>query len=410
MDTDGAARYDRRAVARILRELAGPAPFAQVAPRTHSRIEYRATALRFEPGSHLTLSQRLYLERFMRPCPPEQVTSATHRVSWLDEEGVANTGHFHSDGLGPVVPIAARTAFLALWNGLRADAGFAERAGRLDGAARSVLAGTTTDHEPLEVFRVGLEAAARALTQHALLAHRVGHRDPARFALALRGSGIFVAVATRWFWELQASTHRRGMAPVELTADLDGRLRYTPGTLATLRVMKEATIAEAHAVMHRARTEEGLGTEAAIARYHDELDLISRQYALLAPGEQPACPAAASTLLPLVVERFVAAFADAVQRCELVPLAAAGEESDGAPESVFAVPDMNCKHCVRTITAVLTAMDIAVHDVDLDRKIVRAEFRSTRNRDRAFEALRDSGYNPTPHAGAVASVGGEGRG
>ncbi|MGQ4596431.1 heavy-metal-associated domain-containing protein [Nocardia sp. R6R-6] len=364
----------------------------------------------FEPDSHLTLSQRLYLERFMQPCRAEQVSSATHRVGWLDEDGVANTGHFHADGLGPIVPIAARSAFLALWHALRADQGFLGRVNSLDEQARMVLAATTTDHEPLDIFRVGLEATARALVQHALLSHHTPYTSAAEFAFALRDSGLFLAVATRWFWELQASTYRRGMIPVTLHTDSDGRLRYSSDTVTTLQAMKDATIDRAHAVMDEARTVEGLDTEQAIAKYHDELDLISRQYALLPTGQRPACLASMPhragaevlTLLPLVVDRFVAAFALAVERCEIRAGLREDDLSENGSEATFAVPDMNCKHCVLTIGSVLASMDIVVHDIDLDRKTVRAEFRSPRNRERAFAALRDSGYNPTTLAAAVA--------
>ncbi|MFC3965495.1 heavy-metal-associated domain-containing protein [Nocardia jiangsuensis] len=393
-------RYDRAALARVLGSLAHPGLLAAAGPgREPFTAHYLAVPLTPEPGHHLTLSQRLYLERFMRPCPPELVTSATHRLTWVDEDGITNTGHFHADGPGPIVPIAARSAFLELWRALRTDAEFLGRVRALDEPARAVLAGTTTDQEPLEIVRVGVEAAARALTQHALLAHRTPYRDPADFARALRDSGIFGAVATRWFWELQASTHRRGMIPVAFDGTGE-RLRYTPDSVATLHAMKNATLAEARAVMHRARTAEGLGTEQAIARYHDELDLVSRQYALLGPAERPVCPATSwqrvdgspLRLHGLVAERFVEAFAAAVRRIDAVPAPPADAE-DG-PDGLVTVPDMNCKHCVRTITAVLTSMDIAVHDIDLERKTVHAEFRSPRNRERAFEALRDSGYNP----------------
>ncbi|MEV0355893.1 heavy-metal-associated domain-containing protein [Nocardia sp. NPDC050697] len=396
-------RYDRAALARILGSLAHPGLLAAAAPdREPFTAHYRAVPLLPEPGRHLTLSQRLYLERFMRPCPAELVTSATHRLTWVDEEGITNTGHFHAGGPGPIVPIAARSAFLELWRALRTDETFLGRVRALDAPARAVLAGTTTDQEPLEIVRVGVEAAARALTQHALLAHRTRHRDPVDFARALRDSGIFGAVATRWFWELQASTHRRGMIPVAF-AETGERLRYTPESVAALHAMKDATLAEARAVMHRARTEEGLGIEQAIARYHDELDLISRQYALLGPAERPVCPAAGwqrvdgvpLQLHALVADRLVEAFAAAVARIDPVP-APPAPAADAAADGLVTVPDMNCKHCVRTITAVLTSMDIAVHDIDLERKTVHAEFRSPRNRERAFEALRDSGYNPAP--------------
>ncbi|WP_405179255.1 heavy-metal-associated domain-containing protein [Nocardia sp. NBC_01377] len=408
MSDDAIAHYDRATASRVLAELGGSDRFLAEVDVPATLVEYHAVPMEFDGDETLTLSQRLYLERFMRPCRPEEVTSATHRVTWLDEDGVANTGHFHADGLGPIVPIAARGACLALSRALRADSGFRDRAAALDRDARIVLAATTTDQEPADIFRVGFEATARALAQHALLAHRTPHRSPIDFAVAMRDSGLFTAVATRWFWELQASTYRRGMIPVTLDADPGGRLRYSPRSIATLRAMKDATIADAHTVMTRARTVEGLDTEEAIAKYHDELDLVSRQYALLAPGARPVCLASVPhrvgtttfTLLPLVVERFVEAFAVAVRRCEIRARTPEADLTDdmGARTS-FAVPDMNCKHCVLTIGSVLASMDIVVHEIDLDRKTVRAEFRSPRNRERAFAALRDSGYNPVAAVG-----------
>ncbi|MFI2229539.1 heavy-metal-associated domain-containing protein [Nocardia testacea] len=403
--TDTATRYDRRATARILAELARPGLFAAHRPAGATRFEYTATELRPEPGSHLTFSQRLYLERFMRPCPADAVTSASHRMTWVDSAGVPNTGFYRADGPGPVVPIAAREAVLALWRSIDDNPGLAGRIARLDAAAHAVLNGTTTDHEPIDIFRVGVESAGRALAQHALIARQTPYRTPGEFACGMRDSGIFTAVATRWFWELQASTYRRGMIPVSLRAEPGGPVRYTAESIATLRAMKEATIADAHRVMARATTEEGLTVPAAIARYHDDLDLISRQYALLPPGEQSSCPAAVThrdsgtnySVLTDVVHRFVEVFTDIAGRCE--PVAVAARENFGtgpaaAEDRIFYVPDMTCKHCVRTIGGVLESMSIRVVDIDLDSKRVEAEFRSPRNRARAFEALRDGGYNP----------------
>ena len=404
MSADTVAYYDRTRASRILATQVGPDGFRTGALPSAAVVEYRATPMRFEPDGALTLSQRLYLERFMQPCRPDQITSATHRVNWVDTDGVAGTGHFRCDGLGPIVPIAARAAFLALWHTLRSDTDFRARVHRLDTDARAVLEATTTDHEPLDIVRVGIEAAARALAQHALLAHRTPYRSAVDFAVAMRDSGLFTAVATRWFWELQASTYRRGMIPVALDADADGRLRYSSETISTLRAMKDATLGDARTVMRDARTVEDLDTEQAVAKYHDELDLISRQYALLPEGARPVCLASVPhrvgdrvvTVLPLVVERFVEAFTAAVERYTIraLPSDEKSSGSDDAESSSFAVPDMNCQHCVRTIGAVLTSMDIVVHDIDLERKTVSAEFRSPRNRERAFAALRDSGYNP----------------
>ncbi|MGQ4618530.1 cation transporter [Nocardia sp. R7R-8] len=401
-------RYDRRAASRVLADLAQPGLFTDPVPAPrHRRFEFTCTALGFEPGWHLTYSQRLYLERFMRPCRADQVTSATHRIGWTDSAGIPNTGHVRSGGLGASVPIAARETVLALWRHLDADAEFAARVAALGPGEHAVLAGTTTDHDPRDIFRVGIEAAGRVLAQHALLADRTPYRDAAEFAEGLRVSGIFAAVATRWFWELQASTYRRGMIPVTLVAQPDGTVRYSAQTVATLRAMKDTTIADAHAVMKRATTAEGHTVAEAIAKYHDDLDLISRQYALLPEGSHPACLAATPhqldgghfSILPLLVDRFVATFTEIVDRCPVTEISAELDEATAdraatAEDQVFYVPDMTCKHCVRTIGGVLESMDIRVIEIDLDSKRVVAEFRSPRNRARAFEVIRDGGYNP----------------
>ncbi|QIS20510.1 heavy-metal-associated domain-containing protein [Nocardia terpenica] len=405
MNAAAQPRYDRRAASRVLAELARPGLFADAAPGPARRIDYTCAALRSEPDSHLTLSQRLYLERFMRPCRPDQVTSATHRIAWTDGDGIPNTGHFRRGGLGPIVPIAVRETVLALWHALAADTALAQRISALSERDHAVLAGTTTDHDPIDILRVGIEACGRALAQHALLARATPYRTPAEFACGMRDSGIFGAVATRWYWELQASTYRRGMIPVTFATQPDGTVRYTADTVAILRAMKDATITDAHTVMRRATTTEGLSVAAAIARYHDELDLISRQYALLPPGTRPACLAAMPhhldgdhySLLPMVVDRFVEVFTAVVERVTVTEVPDETDSGDGdltAEDRVFYVPDMSCQHCVRTIGGVLESMRIRVHEIDLVSKRVAAEFRSPRNRQRAFDALRDSGYNP----------------
>ncbi|MEU8898572.1 heavy-metal-associated domain-containing protein [Nocardia sp. NPDC048505] len=401
-------RYDRRAASRVLATLAQPGLFdTPLRVPERLRVEYTAVALHTEPNSHLTYSQRLYLERFMRPCRPYQVTSATHRITWTDSAGVPGTGHYRADGLGPIVPILAREAALVLWHAVAANTALADRIAALGPREHAVLNGTTTDHEPLEIFRVGIEATGRALAQHALLARQTPYRTASEFAHGMHDSGVFAAVATRWYWELQASTYRRGMIPVTLAAQPDGTVRYTAETVATLRAMKDATIDDAHQVMRRATTAEGLSTAEAIAKYHEDLDQISRQYALLPAGTRPACLAAMPhqldgahySLLPLVVDQFVAVFTQLAARCELAevpgdldPLTA--DAAATAADQVFYVPDMTCKHCVRTITGVLENMGIKVAEVDLLSKRVVAEFRSPRNRARAFEAIRDGGYNP----------------
>lgn len=405
MGTSPAHHYDRRAASRVLARLAAPGLFTDPEPATATRISVRVTALRPEAGSHLTQSQRMYLERFMRPCQPEQVTSATHRIIWTDSAGVPNTGYFRTAGAGPELAVLAREAVLTLWRTLTVGQDAA-----LTADERAVLAATTTDHDPHEIFRVGVEATGRALVQHGLVADDTPYRGAAELATGLRDSGIFAAVATRWFWELQASTYRRGMIPVRLATQPDGSVRYPPDTVAVLRAMKDATIADAHAVMRRATTEEGLDPEAAVAKYHDDLDLISRQYALLPAGTRPTCLAAAPhavdgagvSVLGLVVDRFVASVVALAETVEVVEETGAAEPDAEArdDDGVFFVPDMSCQHCVRTITALLASMDIPVVEIDLDTKRVIAGIRSPRHRFRIFEALRDGGYNPVDAAPA----------
>src|SRR5690606_29136619 len=158
--------------------------------------------------------------------------------------------------------------------------------------------------------------------------------------------------------------YRRGMIPVDLQTAGDGTVRYPERTVTTLRAMKEATIDDAHRVMHRATTEEGLTAAEAIARYHDDLDLISRQYALLPAGEQPVCRAAVThrvdsttdSVLSSVTRQLVQVFGELVDRCEPVAVPTTDVTEDhpmAAEDRIFYVPDMTCKHCVRTIGGVL---------------------------------------------------------
>lgn len=398
-----AQHYDRRAASQILARLAVPEILAATETAAPLRISFRSSVLRPEQGGTLTQSQRMYLERFMRPCRPDQVTSATHRITWTDSAGVPNTAYYHRAGAGPALAVVARETVLALWRSL-AESGLSERARALSPDERAVLVATTTDHDPHEIFRVGVEAAGRALVQHGIIAGDTPYRGIVEFARGMRDCGIFAAVATRWFWELQASTFRRGMIPVRFAIQPDGGVRYTADSVAVLRAMKEATIADAQAVMRRATTEEGLETEAAVAKYHDDLDVISRQYALLTPGTQPTCLAAppqaahgaSGAVLATIVDRFVDTFAALAETVEVVADTSAprpGTEPLG-DDSVFYVPDMSCRHCVRTITALLESMQIPVVDIDLAAKRVIARIRSPRHRLRVFEALRDSGYNP----------------
>jgi len=62
--------------------------------------------------------------------------------------------------------------------------------------------------------------------QHAYLADQTPYRTPTEFARGLRDSGIFAVTGSTWYWELQASTFRRGMIPVSFVTAGDGTIRY----------------------------------------------------------------------------------------------------------------------------------------------------------------------------------------
>jgi len=408
--------YDRVAASAVLAGLAFPGLFSadggavgEVFLGGRGRVGYRLTPLIRAPGSHLTAAQQRYLTSFMRPCPADLVTSATHRVTWNDSGGIPNVAHAGPGSLGAVVPIVAREATLALWRALAANDALAARATRLGDDARRVLAATTTDQEPIEIFRIGVEATARALVQHACLAGQTPYRAPAEFARGMRDCGIFGVVASTWYWELQASTFRRGMIPVSFVTAPDGTVRYPPEVVAMLRAMKDATIARAHAVMARATREEGLSIWQAVQKYHHELDLIAKQYALLAEGEQPRCLGQMAhtiggqrfSVQPGVISAYVETFAALLDRVEILHVPGAADEEITDPrERVFHVPDMNCKHCRATIAGVLESLGNPVAEIDLMTKRIVAGFATVSARERAFDAIRDAGYTIVPPRGS----------
>ncbi|MFI5695345.1 heavy-metal-associated domain-containing protein [Kribbella sp. NPDC051586] len=385
-----AGRYDRAAAARVLAGVAGAKAFARVG-------EHLGGARRIVPDvvpldGQLTGPQLEYLQSRMRPCSPDLVVSAAAKVGWRDSGGVANVAH--CGPLGAVVPVAAREATLALWGALATMDG-----AELTDHERAVMDATTTDKDPLEILRVGIDTTARALVQHAYLADQTPHRTAAEFARGMRDSGIFAVVANTWFWGLQSSTFRRGMIPVRLVAQADGTVRYAAETVEVLRAMKQTAVADAHETLRRATVDEGLPVEAALRKYDVLLGQISRQYALLPAGEQPRCLANMSVdgvrLLPGVVDTFVETF---VQLLDLVELEPAEIEETGVEtaDEVFEVPDMTCSHCTNTITGVLEALGVRVAGIDLDTKEVVAAFPSDEVRSQSFEAIRGRGYTVVP--------------
>jgi len=81
--------------------------------------------------------------------------------------------------------------------------------------------------------------------QHAYLADQTPYRTPAEFARGLRDSGVFAVAGSTWYWELQASTFRRGMIPVSFVTAGDRTVRYPAEVAAMLRAMKNATAGQA---------------------------------------------------------------------------------------------------------------------------------------------------------------------
>lgn len=385
-------RYDRAAAARVLASSVGSATL-EAAFEEAGLGGVRRVSPEVQPlDGQLTALQLEYVHRRMRPCPPASVVSAAAKVSWRDSGGVANVAH--CGPLGPVVPVVAREATLAIWRAL------AERDhAALTDDERAVMDATTTDKDPVEILRVGIDTTSRALVQHAYLADQTPYRNAADFARGLRDSGIFSVVANTWFWGLQSSTFRRGMIPVRLVTQDDGTVRYAAETVDVLREMKQTAIADAHETLRRATVEEGLTVEEALRKYDVLLGEISRQYALLPAGEQPRCLANMSVdgvrLLPGVVDTFVETFVRLLKSVELesVEIEEAGVN---AADEVFEVPDMTCSHCTNTITGVLEALGVRVAGIDLDTKEVVAAFPSDEVRAQSFEAIRGRGYTVVP--------------
>lgn len=138
--------------------------------------------------------------------------------------------------------------------------------------------------------------------------------------------------------------------------------------------------------------------DATIARPHPDDPGLERQYAKVAPGEQPRCLANMPTtvagqrfvVLPEVVEVFVDTF---VRLLDVVTVAGDPEEEPPmAAEEVFEVPDMACSHCTNAVAGVLESYGASVTEIDLDSKKVIAAFPSDDVGERAFDAIREQGY------------------
>ena len=281
--------------------------------------------------------------------PSRSGRTATHRIAWTDSDGIPNTGHYRADGLGPLVPIAMRETVLVLWHAIDANTGLAERISAL--ATRSRDAGRHDDrpradrHLPRRHRGRGPSTGpARPACQ---LRRRIAPRSNSPLACANPAS------SPRWPRAGTGSCRPRLSArddSGDFLTQPDGTVRYSAETVATLRAMKDATIADAHTVMRRATPSRAF-SPAALAKYHDDLDLISRQYALLPAGTRPACLAAMPhhlggghySILPVVVDQFVAVFvATLANRCSW----SGGERPDLAREHRRSgSPRIRCSTC-----------------------------------------------------------------
>ncbi len=102
---------------------------------------------------------------------------------------------------------------------------------------------------------------------------------------------------------------------------------------------------------------------------------------------------------PGVVAAYTETFARLLDLVRITLLPGLPEEEITDPqERTFHIPDMNCKHCRATITALLESMQAPVAEIDLVTKRVVAGFRTVAARERAFDAIRDAGYTVVPPA------------
>jgi copper chaperone CopZ len=103
-------------------------------------------------------------------------------------------------------------------------------------------------------------------------------------------------------------------------------------------------------------------------------------------------------VLPVVVDHFVSTFTAVVGE---LTISATGQQTPTGvitdpAERIFHVPDMSCAHCLTTISGVLRSLGIEVLEADLAEKRFVADFGTRDARERAFDAIRGSGYTVMP--------------
>jgi copper chaperone CopZ len=386
---------DRRGAAETLGQLA-PAivgePLAEV-PRPQ-RIEFARTPI--EVGDNgLTDWQDEYRVAYMQPCPAELLTSAPYRLTWKDSLGVVNQSYF-ADALGPIVPVAAREAELRL----AAQFERAHGSGVLDSLSqqeRDALAATTTDVDPVKIFKVGADAARKVLTQYALLADSVGQADPVEFAQAVRGSKFFSEVARRNYWELMAATDRRAAVTGSIVVTDQGVIAFDQRSREVLAEMKANTIAQASRVLEDA-LDAGMTEQEAVEKYYREDDEASAQYMRLRDGEVPACiglaarvPGTTINAVEFVGDLLVSEFVDQVSLIDLRQVDSIDlVDHLDRPEADLLIPSMACMNCVTRIGKILGKTSAHDVEIDLETKVARVRFDSFDELRAAIETLGQS--------------------
>ncbi len=244
------------------------------------------------PGADSTLNQhqaRYYQTYMAAQCPAHMLTTATNRITWRDSAGIVVAAYYRQGtrSFGPSVPILAQETLLVLTRALQ-NQHFQKAATRLTHEERQCLAGTTTDKVPEAIFRIGMDSMRKAIMQHAMLLDETPYTSAVALVQGLIQSGIFLSIGIDNYWELQASTAKRGMVDGHFET-VGGRIRFSRETHETKRAMKRAKMREAREIMSRAVQVEDYSVEGAIQRYARELDQIAEQYARLPEAEYPYC-------------------------------------------------------------------------------------------------------------------------
>jgi len=407
--------YDRKATAGILGELAES--FTDFEPKLGNhqlQIEYTSQTIVLAADG-LTDSQRSFRDNYM-PGFTAPLTSAENTMFWRDSTGLVNTSfynHSNSGGFGPIVPIAAREASIALHAGLESQS-FRSAIESLTDHDNTVLEGSTTDISPEQIFRVALEAAQRQVALYAISKCDPGWEtnDPTFFIDIIRRSDLLRAAAKQYPWELQSSATWRAMAPGSLERQSDGLVRFDEVTALSLSSLKRHNIKSAIEKMRAAVEIEGLTETEAVEKYHRERDEAPETYMRLwQPGRDTTdkltvCPAtmnpgvrADKTALAEIAPLFLNLTQELIGRIEIQEKIGMNDTvinevlDDGRTATTLHVPGISCQHCKHNIQdLILPSIGLDDIEVDVDNKTVRFTHDNHEAVRRAVGALEENNY------------------